>query len=69
EPDDRSPSLDEEQARSGAQSKLCDTLMTGDVHYEGSLCSDLDDRTTYTCSSRKIWRYRPPEGCISVPVH
>jgi hypothetical protein len=57
ESDDISPALDEERARFKAWMKLCDKLVKPDFRYDRSVCNDIDDeRTTYTCSSRRAWR-------------
>jgi hypothetical protein len=56
ESSDSNPAFGEERARSYAWSKLCDKLVKPDFRYDRNVCNDLDERTTYTCSSRKTWR-------------
>jgi hypothetical protein len=52
ESDDFDPAFEEERARSYAWSKLCNILEAKDPQR----CYHLDERITYTCSSRRTWR-------------
>ena len=57
ESNDSAPALDEKEARISAEINLCNKLVTEDPHYDRSVCNDIDERTTYTCSSSKTWRH------------